>query len=192
MAKLPAAIPLFVLPLIWWRMGSTKNKITLAVVYLIAAVPVLHWYFVWTPHLTSTYGLHHFFMGKPMSEGFGELLREWTMTFHRIVIGPFKYIGSAVFVAGLIWSIYLRQKQLLVVFSLGSIALMLIAAKSGTTFTAHDYYILPFVPFMALIAGHFMNQFPARWGAFLLVIVSVESLLNQYHDFIFRAMSPWP
>lgn len=182
LAKLPAAIPLFALPLMWWTMGSVKNKITLAVFYLIAAVPVLHWYFVWTPHLTSTYGLQHFFMGKPIAEGLSELKNEWTMTIHRIVIGPFKYIGAAVFLAGLLGSIYHRQKQLLLVFGLGALALALIAAKSGATFTAHDYYILPFVPFMALMAGYFIHRFPPRWSTILLVTVSVESLLNQYHD----------
>ncbi|MCI5056073.1 MAG: hypothetical protein MRY83_08195 [Flavobacteriales bacterium] len=58
-------------------------------------------------------------------------------------------------------------------------------AKTGSVFPLHGYYIIPFVPVMALIAGYGLEALhsKSRFAILLLVAIGLEGLLNQQHDF---------
>ena len=62
--------------------------------------------------------------------------------------------------------------------------LIIVAIKAGDTFVRHDYYILPFVPFMAIAAAFALQKIPVRrWRIAALALVMLEGLANQAHDF---------
>jgi len=57
--------------------------------------------------------------------------------------------------------------------------------KSGESFIKHSYYIMPFIPVMAICAGYFISPIKVKWlrSVFLLAVV-VEGILNLQHDFM--------
>jgi hypothetical protein len=61
---------------------------------------------------------------------------------------------------------------------------MVIVLKAGFTFAHHSYYIIPFVPVMALVCGYGLAQIKnKKLALFFLFIICIEGLLNQQHDF---------
>ena len=54
---------------------------------------------------------------------------------------------------------------------------------AGFYFHHHDYYIMPFVPTLALLAAVGLERFPMRWAVAGLVVLVLEAGLNQQHDF---------
>jgi hypothetical protein len=72
----------------------------------------------------------------------------------------------------------------LLVFFFSFAAFCIIIFKAGYTFYHHNYYIIPFVPVMALVAGYGLSrEILSRYAVILLVIVSVEGIADQQHDF---------
>jgi hypothetical protein len=56
--------------------------------------------------------------------------------------------------------------------------------KAGHTFPHHSYYIIPFVPVMALVAGFGVSCIPdKRFALAFVLIIALEGILNQQHDF---------
>jgi hypothetical protein len=48
----------------------------------------------------------------------------------------------------------------------------------------HDYYVIPFVPVMALIAGYGLTKIPnSKFALVLLLAICLEGIANQRHDF---------
>lgn len=182
LSKLPAALPMILFPFILLRWGHASKKMLLTSVYLLCAILVVHWYWIWTPYLTETYGMHHFFMGKSLATGSQEIADHMGSSLERIFIGPFKYIGGVAFLSACVWSLYRKEKTLLCVLGSTAFALIALMCKSGETFYAHDYYILPFVPTMALLIAYFMEQLPSRIAMLCITAIVLESLLNQTHD----------
>jgi hypothetical protein len=73
---------------------------------------------------------------------------------------------------------------LLWILGLGFAAFLVIALKAGFTFTHHSYYIIPFVPIMALVAGYGVAGIQKnRVQIILLAVIILEGTLNQIHDF---------
>jgi hypothetical protein len=182
MSKLPAVIPFFALPLLYFKWPDKKRWMALTLIFTLASIPVMHWYFIWTDHLTSSYGMHHFFMGKNMATGAKEISNQLGLTLHRIFIGPLKYSGCAAFIIGIGYAVIRKNKPLLYLLLFTGIALLLILLKSGETFYAHDYYIIPFVPIVTIFVAFALMQFPNRWAGLALMLICVESVLNQTHD----------
>jgi hypothetical protein len=94
-----------------------------------------------------------------------------------------KYIGFSIFLFGIIYSIIKKEKLLLRVFTLSILSFLFIIFKSGFNFSHHTYYIIPFVPIMALMAGYGLNQFGRNISLIILIAICLESTLNQIQDF---------
>jgi len=61
---------------------------------------------------------------------------------------------------------------------------LVVMLKAGDTFWIHAYYVLPFVPVMALLGGFGLAQLPGkRWATGLLVVVALEGIAAQANDF---------
>jgi hypothetical protein len=60
---------------------------------------------------------------------------------------------------------------------------LLFAIKTGTVFPTHNYYVLPLVPVLALIAGIGVSMLPRNWAIAAVVLICVEALANQVSDF---------
>jgi hypothetical protein len=56
--------------------------------------------------------------------------------------------------------------------------------RAGYTFSVHSYYIIPYVPVMALLGGYALQSIRNKWiRNFLVFALLTESLANQQHDF---------
>jgi len=185
LSKLPSGYLLVVLGLLYFDKNiSINKKIIFAVVSLIGIIPVIIWYFYWVPYLVETYGFWHFFMGKSFEQGFNEIIQNFPQTLSRFYETALKFIGFAIFLFGLIYAIIKKETLLLVIFAISFLSFSVIIFKAGFTFPHHSYYIIPFVPIMALIAGYGLTKIKyPKLAIFLLVAISVEGISNQQHDF---------
>jgi hypothetical protein len=163
---------------------ATKPKIVFAFVTMVSLLIISTWYFYWVPYLVSTYGFWHFFMGKSISQGMHEIAANLPQTLKSFYDGAIKYIGFALFLFGLFHAF--RKKNLLVggLFLVAFAGFILVVFKSGFNFPHHTYYIIPFVPVMALICGFGLGQINNnKVVTILLIAIGIEGILTQQHDF---------
>jgi hypothetical protein len=184
LAKLPSAYILIVFLILFLdKEISTQRKLLFSIASFLAIIPVTIWYFYWFPHLVSTYDFWHFSMGKSLSEGATEIIEQLPLALERFYNNALKYIGFFVFIVGLSFSIIKKNKALLAIFGLSFIGYLIIILKAGQIFTHHNYYIIPFVPIMALIAGYGLSQIKNKKIVItLLIVIAAEGVLNQQHD----------
>ena len=185
LAKLPAGFLLVLYAFfILNRQLSIHLKIVFFIVSGIILAPIAWWYFSWVPYLVEKYEFWHFFMGKPISIGARELMEHMGDGLKHFYDAALKFTGFGLFLAGLFFAIRKQNKLLLGILGLGFAAFLVIALKAGFTFTHHSYYIIPFVPIMALTAGYGIAEFKKKAVQIILLTVIVfEGTLNQLHDF---------
>ena len=163
---------------------SSGSKMKYAFALLMLFVPVYIWYFYWVPFLVHTYGFSHFFMGNSLAQGFTEIKQNLHITLEKFYDNAMKYSGFICFLGGLIYASIKKDKRILLSFAITSLGFLVIMLKSGGTFAHHSYYIIPFVPVMALVAGFGISKIKKPLVASLiLIIVSVEGIANQHVDF---------
>ncbi len=159
------------------------RKVIFSSVSLISLLPAIIWYFYWVPYLTETYEFWHFFMGKSFSEGFHEIANNIPSTLNKFYEDALKFIGFAAFIYGIIQSVIKKNKKLILLFIITFLGFLIIIFKSGFTFYHHSYYIIPFIPVMALVAGYGVCQFKNKIAYIILFAICLEGVLNQQHDF---------
>lgn len=148
----------------------------------LATVMVAWWYFVWVPFLVKTYHFELFFP-KSISEGLAEIQPLWFDFWKQIYFGGLRsYIGLAAVVLGIL-ALIRGNRSLAAAIGLSCVVFLIFAIKTGTVFPTHNYYVLPLVPILALLAGLGLNYFPKKWTVGLLVIIAAEGIGNQVSDF---------
>lgn len=185
LAKLPSGYILILLvPMLVHEKPDKRKLIAFGTLSVLTLLPVFWWYFIWVPHLVATYEFWHFFMGKSIVTGASEILEHLSLTLSRFYDSALKYIGFALFVLGLFVAFYRREKKLLIILGSTFVAFGVIMLKAGFTFAHHSYYVLPFVPVMALVAGNFIAKIkrPAV-QIFIVLLVAIECIGNSIHDF---------
>lgn len=141
----------------------------------------------WVPHLVKTYEFWHYFMGKGFDKGVEEIFHNITLTLSRFYNTALKFIGFAVFLFGLIYAIINKEKLLLTLFSVGLASFSIVIFKADFSLSHHTYYVIPFFPVMALVAGYSLSQPRIKKFAVILIIaMAVEGIANQYHGFILK------
>jgi len=170
---------------------NTDIKLSAKLFFTLASflifIPVFYWYFVWVPYLVEEYGFWHFFMGKSLNQGVAEIITYWPKVLNHFYESAIRYVAIVFAVAGLVFAILKKQKLLLYIFSLSLLAFVIIIFKSGKTFAFHAYYVIPFVPVLALLAANGIEQVQNKKLVFIvLFLIGVEGLLNQWHDFILK------
>lgn len=185
LSKLPSGyiLVVFLLPMLD-RKIQIQRKVVFVLFSVLLCVPVVWWYWYWVPYLVKEYGFWHFFMGKNMAVGARELLENWNDTLAHFYDEALKFIGFGIFLMGLIYCFIRKEKLILSILGLGFMAFFVVMLKSGFTFAHHTYYVLPFVPVMALVAGYgvvVVNKAGLR--VLLLTAVVLENVLNQKQDF---------
>ena len=185
LSKLPSACLIGVfLPLLMSRQTELKRRIIVVVIISLAMIPSVIWYFIWVPHLVETYGFWHFFMGKSMAQGLSEIIQLWEPSLKNFYEHSLKFIGFGVFLTGLFFAFRRKEWKIVWVFMVVFIPFLVILLKAGQTFAHHSYYMLPFVPVMALVAGYALSLIGKQWITTLLLAgIVMEGLLNQMHDF---------
>ena len=188
LSKLPIAY-IWILYLIWFVNPRIKlsNKVVFAFSSLLIAAPVYYWYFVWTPYLVEEFGFWHFFMGKTLAQGFSETMEFLPRVLNHFYETAIRYVGLIFLIVGLVFAFVKKQKLLLAIFFLSLFAFTLIIFKSGRTFAFHSYYVLPFIPVMALVAAFGLEQIKNKKVVIVfLFLIGIEGLLNQWNDFVIK------
>lgn len=185
LAKLPSAYLLTLLALPYLSRNFQLNrKLWLGSLLGIGLIFPLWFYFKWVPYLETTFGFHHFFMGKSMATGTKELIQHWPETLSKFYDIAIKYIAFAFLLWGLFKAIRTKETLLLRIFFIGFIGFLPIMLKGGFTFYHHSYYIIPFVPVMALMSAYGISLLPSvRWTTIVLVAIGLEGFFNHLDDF---------
>lgn len=185
--KMPSVIVLSVLIL---PIFNSKIRVVIKMNLVISGAIILLmmsiWYFYWVPYLVKTYD-YVLFYPRTLLVGLGELWINLLDTMEKFYFSSFfSFISFGFFLFGLI--MVFNKKQTLIKYSLliMSVVLFFYMMKTGEVFSFHSYYIIPFTPIMALVAGYGISLLPIKWGYIALVLLSFEAIANQSHDFILK------
>jgi len=185
LSKLPSGFLLIVFVfVIFSKNVLIRKKIIFSIVSILGFIPGIIWYFFWVPHLVEAYGFLHFYMGTSFKNGIIEIIENTPKTLNMFYETALQYIGFAAFLFGLIYSIIKNDKKIYLIFLITFLSFCIIIFKSGQNFPRHSYYIVPFVPIMALIAGYGLSKIRnVKISLFILIVIATECIANQQHDF---------
>lgn len=185
LSKLPSFVMTALLvPALFDKEIVFRRKVILAMTSIIVIIPVSVWYFYWAPKLTADYGYFYFYMGSSLSESFHYLINEWPNTLSRYYYDAMHFVGFGIYLIGIFLTITRRNKKMLIflvsVFSF-QLVYMIVA---GESFVHLSYYIIPFVPAIAIFGAYAVSQIQKTWLKRLVIaIVLIEGITNQQHDF---------
>lgn len=185
LSKIPAAIMLAPLLFVILKSNtSLQKKIVFSLLSFVAVVPTVFWYYYRVPYLTTHYGFSHFFMGVDISEGLQHLWNDKFGVMFRFYDSAMKYIGFLLFVAGTFMAFRNSEKNLIYPFVVISVLFVVFMIVSGPNFAEHNYYIIPYIPLMALIAAYPLTRIKHKKLAIIILIAAgVEGIAGQQHDF---------
>lgn len=166
---------------------ALKEKIILAVSTIPSLVLSYGWYFKWNFKLSREFG-NWYNSGKSIKTGFVEIIENIDKTLHHFYFDAFaSYIVFTLFVIGLVLIFIKKDKKMIITFLLPFVIFILYIFKSGFYFYHHNYYIIPFVPIMALVAGYTLSLIKKQWIFLTVLFLGVgESIANQQHDFFIK------
>ena len=187
LSKIPAGIYFALLIPMMFSDFSRIRKVTISSLTLIPISLTYIWYFLWNPYLSKTYGIWYN-AGKSISEGSSEIISNLDLVFKNFYFHSFSgYIIFGLFLFGLFQFISRRNRFFTLSFSVLAIVFLIYILKSGFFFYHHSYYMIPFVPVMAFIAGYSISFIKKRWVFIFCIILGLsESVLNQQHDFFIK------
>jgi 4-amino-4-deoxy-L-arabinose transferase-like glycosyltransferase len=185
LSKLPSGYLLVVFGLfVFNKQISIRERLIFVFASSLGLIPVFIWYFYWVPYLVENFGFWHYSMGRNLEQGVREIIQNIPDTLSKFYDTALKYIGFAAFLFGLVYSIIKREKTVLLLFILSFFSFCVIIFKAGFYFPLHNYYVIPFVPVMALIAGYGLTKIAnSKIAIVLLIAISIEGIANQQHDF---------
>lgn len=187
LAKLPVMYiySIFILP-IFSENFNIANKLSLILAGVFVFCVMYWWYFVWGEYLLRTWEYQLFFP-KNYKEGPKEFFPYIDFAFEKFYFSAFcSFTAFAVFLSGLFLCIkkrfFLPLKIILVTFPV----FLVFMIKTGSVFAHHNYYIIPFVPVMAICAGWALSLYPKKIYLLVLFVISAESFGAQVSDFFIK------
>jgi hypothetical protein len=190
LCKLPAALalsPLAVEFILRFRVHIARS-VAFAIAGFVALGISFIWYFYWFNYLIALGDWQFYMMGPGFPKGAFELVQDLNETLDNFYFESLKFTGFIAFLAGCVVVIRSKNIRLQALVALWTFGFLLFMIQAGSGFSTHDYYTIPFVPLMALVAGVALAevQSPRLRHAFILVI-GIEGIANQQHDFRLRA-----
>ncbi len=187
LSKLPAIFLLSWIPvLLISKQLNTRRSAIIAFTAIASAIPALIWYFHWVPELVSK---HHFqlYFPKTLSEGILEIYQYWPGFFEKFYFASLSsYLGFAAFILGMVLLFFNKRKIELAVFGMLTLVFLVFTVKTGSIFPTHNYYVIPYAPVMALVAGFGLQKFKGKLKFIFLALIAIEGVANQQHDFFIR------
>ena len=183
LSKLPVIFlfSIFVL-FVFQNKYSVKSRILFVISSIIILIPIYWWYWIWVPYLVREFDFWHFFMGKSIRVGFNEIFSQWPLALKLWYADAIKYIAFVFFILGLFFII--KNKKLIALFTVLLISFLAIVFSAGNTFVRHSYYIIPYVPIMAIISAYGLQQLRNQKLIMIInIIISIEGIANQFQDF---------
>lgn len=187
LSKISAGIYFSLLIPLFFVDAPNSRKISLGLSIIIPLGLTIWWYFIWNPHLSRTFG-NWYNSGQLFQTGIDELSANMPAVLERFYFSAFfGFILYAIAIAGFILMILNKQKKLILVVASIGVFFMAYVVRSGFFFHHHDYYIIPFVPVLALLVGYALVQIRIQWIAYsLLGLGLLEGIANQQHDFFIK------
>lgn len=188
LSKLPALLPLTFLWLPLYEFSHLKKKWVIIFVFLLLVLmPALWWYFVHVPELVRKGGYQLFFP-YDLSSGWQTFSLLWKQALEKLYFSAFQGFTPFIFLLiGLIILFFKRDRQYLFLFFASLSVLLFFAVKTGEVFPTHNYYVIPFVPIMAVVASLGLNIIPKQnYRIAAMAMIAAEALLNQASDFYIR------
>ena len=184
LCKIPA-LSLFSVLAVTLLMKEIPKQRKLAVYGLgvLSFAIVCVWYFAWVPYLLETYE-YQLYYPRGFWEGLVELKNYIPDLLEKFYFNAFRsFIATASMLAGLYFIVKSDRRE--VKWGLGIITFVFIVfiIKTGFVFAVHSYYIIPFTPVMALLAGYALTKVKLNYQYIILLLISVESVANNHHDF---------
>ncbi len=187
LSKIPAGIYLvLIIPFAFYsRNLATNAKLFLSLIVPISACFI--WYFRWNFFLEIEYG-NWYNSGKSISEGINDIFNNLDLTLKKFYFSSFNsYILFVVFCCGIAYMILEKNKYLSAIFLSILLIFIVYIFKSGRFFYHHSYYIIPFVPIMAIVCGSLVSKIKnIKIIILLLCGSSIECIANQYTDFFIK------
>ena len=187
LSKIPAGIYLAIFIPVFYSLGRKKRHFIYLFLLVIPLLLTYSWYFIWNPYLATTYG-NWYNIGRPLNEGFMEIISNPGATLKNFYFNTFAgYVVTFFSLLGIFFMFKFKQKALIYTFVLVFLLFLIYIFKSGYFFYHHSYYIIPFVPVMALLAGYTISLLNKKSILIFLVAVGViESIANQQHDLFLK------
>ena len=163
-----------------------SRKLQTFAVTSLSILFVSAWYFYWVPYLLNTYKYQLYFP-KGLLEGLAEILPLLPQFFEKFYFSALNsYLAFTLFLVGTYYlfrshAFYLKSGILVI-----SGVFLIFILKTGAVFPLHNYYIIPFVPVMALVVGYGIYKIPFRYQYLMLFLVCLEGIANQQHDFFIK------
>lgn len=187
LSKMPSVSVFAILFLSLFMKGiPVSRKYTVSVTAFLCLAVAGWWYFRWAPFLLENYHYQLYFP-KGILEGWEEirpLLADYLEKFYYSSLCS--YLAFAFFLLGAYRTARSGNLFLIIGTVLVTVVFLLFTLKTGSVFPKHNYYVIPFTPVMALIAGIGLTALKPRYQALLLVLISTECIANQQHDFFIK------
>ena len=184
LCKIPALSLLAVIGVLFFvKEVSLNRKLALWVSAAFGFGIVCLWYFYWVPYLVETYH-NQLYFPRGFVEGLKEIIPLADGFFRNFYFNAFhSYAAFAAFLVGIYFIIRGKNTYLKVSLLIVTVFFLAFILKTGLVFPLHNYYIIPFVPVMAFIAGIALDKLHGKFLAFVLLVVVAEGIANQQHDF---------
>ncbi|MBI3359344.1 MAG: glycosyltransferase family 39 protein, partial [Nitrospirae bacterium] len=170
----------------------------------ISSLPMIGWYFFYSPKLSDSYGLtSYFFMGKPLRQIWLEILADKINPMQWVYELFQSYLNWAYLLILLVFLYVKFQKKkswtldlaflwhLFPLLGTVLLVIILLVLTVGNHFFVHAYYMLPIIPYLSVLFGlgmHTIQTYFTRWSLYahrLLIVVPIIVLLSQYsHSYI--------
>ncbi len=187
LCKIPALSLLAAIPVILLiKEIPVRRKVWILIISAISFLIVCLWYFYWVPYLVRTYHYPLYFP-KGLVEGIHEIRPLLSLYFRQFYFMAFEsFIAFAFFLVGVYSIVKSKNRNLILSLFLITITFILFTIKTGAVFPTHNYYIIPFVPVMALIAGWGIAKLPTKYQFIPLILIVIEGIGNQQHDYFIK------
>lgn len=191
LSKIPSAsaLVLLILPVFDPKI-LLKRKVWLTTAGIIAIIAMSAWYFVWIPWAEKEYQ-HGWYFRWGLSNAWHQVtVDKWEDTKARFYpIALQSRIAFFFFLAGLVMMFVKKQWKLAINWTLYSLIFIVFILQVGEVFSGHEYYVTPYAPIMALVAGYGLSNLIKNQWLFILVltIMAVEAIHWKKSDFFI----PW-
>jgi len=163
-----------------------KRKLAIGIFTILSFSLIYLWYFFWVPYLLNTYHYQLYFP-KDIIEGLKEIATLIPETLEKFYFSSLQsYIAFLCFLTGLVLIAKSKDILLKTGIVLFFLAFIFFIIKTGAVFPLHGYYIIPFTPLMAFITGYMLSKINIKYQYILLLIIAIEGILNQQHDFFIK------
>ncbi len=182
LCKIPALSLISVISvLLIAREISLKTKIIVFAATALSVAVVGIWYFYWVPYLLDLYHYQLYFP-KGIKDGIKEILPLMPDFFEKFYFNSLcSYIAFAFFLVGSFFLFKSKNYYLKTGILVITGTFLIFIFKTGAVFPLHSYYIIPFAPVMALIAGCGISKFPTKYAYIILLLISLEWIGNQQY-----------